>query len=88
MNGDEFSSICSQAGGTPRQFARAMAGIIIQFATKLEEPGDLSRQMKLDSPNLFAEESYWCSNFQSKNPNCPQVVQQWLKENYNKRFGN
>lgn len=88
INGAEFSTICSQLGGTPRQFARAMADVIIKFAIKLQEPGDLSRQMKLDNPNLSVEDSYWCSNFQSKNPNCPEVVQNWLKENYNKRFTN
>jgi hypothetical protein len=64
LNGAELTTICNQVGGTPRQFARAMANVIVKFAMKLDEPGDLSTQMKLDSPNLSVEDSYWCSNFQ------------------------
>lgn len=88
LNGAELTTICTQVGGTSRQFARAMANVIVKFAMKFDEPGDLSRQMKLEHPNLSIEDSYWCSNFRSKNPNCPEVVQLWLKDNFNKRFTN
>ena len=88
VNGSEFSTICTRFGGTPRQFARTMAKEIQRFATKLQEPGDLSRQMIMEHPNLSLEDQIWCSNFQATNPECPELVQNWLLENYNKRFEN
>lgn len=86
LNGQEFATFCTQAGGTPRQFARTMASVISRVALKLEEPGDLSRQMRLDHPNLTLEDAVWCSNFQSQNPDCPEPVQIWLSKNYKRRF--
>lgn len=88
LNGAEFQHACNMFQGTPRQFARTMADTIVKFAEALDEPGDLSRQMKLEYPGLTREDSYWCSNYQSKNPNCPQLVQKWLKDDYYKRFSN
>ena len=52
LNGAELTTICIQVGGTPLQFARAMTHTIVKFAMKLDEPCDLSKQMKLDFPNL------------------------------------
>lgn len=88
MNGAEFATIFNQLGGIPRQFARVMVDTIVNFAYWLDQLGNLARQMMLNFPNLSVEDSYWCSNFQSKNLNCPELVQNCLKENYNKRFGN
>nr|YP_009492244.1 hypothetical protein [Pseudopediastrum sp. CL0201VA]AWI68896.1 hypothetical protein [Pseudopediastrum sp. CL0201VA] len=87
LNSSQFTNFCRGEGGTPRQFARAMGTIIANAAMKLGEPGDFSRLMRLDQPNLSDEHAVWCSNFQSQNPDCPEVVQTWLRENYNKRFG-
>jgi hypothetical protein len=29
---------------------------------------------------------YWCSNFQTTNPNCPEKVRNWLLKNFKERF--
>ncbi len=47
LKGQEFATFCIQSGGTPRQFARTMANLIARVALKLEESGDLSRQIRL-----------------------------------------
>lgn len=63
-----------------------MAFTIARFAIQLQEPGDLFRQMLLDSPSASLEKLCWCSNFQSTNPECPENVQNWLKSDFQKRF--
>jgi hypothetical protein len=84
----DFLNVCQsiKGGGTPRQFARTMGSTIAKIAISLQEPGDLSRQMKLDHPNITPEEECWCSNFQSANPDCPDIVRDWLREDFRKRF--
>jgi hypothetical protein len=88
ISAGDFANICSsvKAGGTPRQFARAAGTSIAKIAKHLHEPDDLSRQMKLDHPNLTPDEECWCSNFQSSNPDCPDLVRNWLREDFRKRF--
>ena len=76
----------SKRQGTPRQFARGCATIIGKIAVQLDEPGDLSRQMKMDNPSITRYEECWCSNFQSSNPDCPDVTRLWLRDNFRKRF--
>jgi hypothetical protein len=76
------------SNGTIRQFARTMCNTIYDFAQRLNEPGDLSRQMRIEYPDMTMEEAIWCSNFQTQNPNCPQRVQKWLKDNFQNRFKN
>jgi hypothetical protein len=88
LTSGEFLNICQgvKGGGTPRQFARTMGSTIAKIAINLQEPGDLSRQIKLDHPNITLEEECWCSNFQSINPDCPDLVREWLREDFRKRF--
>lgn len=71
---------------TIRQFARTMADDIAMFAQNMEEEGDLAKQIKLQHSDLSIDELVWCSNFQTKNPNCPKRIRNWLVDNYNKRF--
>jgi len=89
LSAQEFQKICKQEGqGTARQFARAMNSTIYQFAEILDEEGDLARQMRLDHPTMTKQESIWCSNFQSENPACPEIVRNWLKQDLKSRFKN
>lgn len=86
----DFWDACQQAkrNGTPRQFARTNSSLIAKIALQLQEPGDLSRQMTLDKADITMEEMVWCSNFQSANPDCPEEVRNWLRDNFHKRFEN
>lgn len=72
--------------GTIRQYARGVADEIQTVAKVLEIEGDLAHQMRLDHPSMSLEDSIWCSNFQTRNPNCPENVRSWLNENYKNRF--
>jgi hypothetical protein len=88
LSSNEFHSciIEFEKNGTIRQFARTMADDVIEFARAMEEEGDLAKQIKLQYSDLNIEDLIWCSNFQTKNPNCPKKIKNWLVENYNKRF--
>lgn len=88
LNSNEFNNIINQIqkGTTIRQFCRTMADEIAMVALAIEENGDLTKQMILDHPELTLEDAIWCSNFQTKNPNCPKKVKDWLVLNYSKRF--
>lgn len=72
--------------GTNRQLARSIANEVAQIAISLNIPGDLHSQMSLEYPNLSDTEKVWCSNFQTQNPNCPDLVRDWLVKNYKSRF--
>ncbi len=72
--------------GTIRQYARGVADEIQTVARVLEIEGDLAHQMKLDHPSLSLEDAVWCSNFQTRNPNCPENVRSWLNDNHKNRF--
>lgn len=87
LNAQKFLRFCQAVvkGGTARQFARAMYNEIHEFTEALEE-GDLARQMRLDLPRLTKKEAVWCSNFQSENPNCPEIDRSWLVSNRKSRF--
>ena len=67
---------------TNRQLARALADEIGQIAYSLGLEGDLSNQMRYDHPDLTFEDAVWCSNFQTTNQNCPEIVRDWLVYNY------
>jgi hypothetical protein len=71
---------------TPRQFFRAIRDDLQVMAVILSEPGDLSRLIVMDLPNLSNEELTWASNFQTHNPNCPKEIADWLIQNHNTRF--
>jgi len=74
--------------GTNRQLARTLCKEIFQIAEILEIEGDLANQMQLSYPNMSKDELVWCSNFQTKNPDCPELVRKWLVKNYRERFPN
>lgn len=85
----DFQKVCKDQGqGTARQFARTMNNTIYQFAEILDVEGDLSRQMRLDHPTMTKQEAIWCSNFQSENSACPEIVRNWLKQDLKSRFKN
>lgn len=75
-----------KTNGTIRQYARGMADIIATVALELEIEGDLANQMRLQKPDITTEEAVWCSNFQTRNPKCPESVRKWLRENLESRF--
>jgi len=75
-----------EKNATTRQLARTLCQEIFDVCEVLEMPGDLSNQMLLEYPELTIEEQIWCSNFQTKNPNCPDRVREWLVDNFRNRF--
>lgn len=90
LNASELQNIIqtTEKNATTRQFCRTMADEIQEFAEMLKIEGDLAKQMRINYPKMSDEESIWCSNFQTTNPNCPESVRKWLVENYQKRFRN
>lgn len=76
----------TQKGSTNRQLARTIADEIQQIAAELNLPGDLHSQMRYEYPNLSDSDAVWCSNFQTTNPKCPDLVRDWLVKNYKSRF--
>lgn len=75
-----------QKTGTNRQLARSICNDIAKIALELKIPGDLHAQMKFEYPNLSEEECIWCSNFQTTNSACPDIVRNWLVDNFRSRF--
>ena len=71
---------------TIRQFAKGICNEIAQIAMILKIPGDLSNKIKFDYPNISEDELAWASNFQTQNPNCPELIRNWLVKNFEKRF--
>ena len=90
LTSGQLQEICSsvKGNGTTGKLARTLASTIIRIAFNLEELGDLARQMKMDFPDMTKEEEYWCSNFQTSNPDCPERVRNWLKSNFHSTFDN
>ena len=72
---------------TLRQLARTKATFIKTVASHHEIPGDLAQKMKRNHPNLSLEESFWMSNFQMDNPECPSNVRELLIQHYKEKFG-
>lgn len=73
-------------GTTVRQFAKTHATLIHSVALTLGIPGDLAKKRELDVGRQDLEDSVWCSNFQTKNPDCKKEVRQWLLDNFKSRF--
>lgn len=71
---------------TVRQFCRTMGDEIAEFAAIMELEGDLTQKMRLDVSDLSPEDAIWCSNFQTRNPNCPKKVKDWLVSNFKQHF--
>ena len=75
-----------KTNGTIRQYARAMADIVATVALELKIEGDLANQIRLHKPEITIEEAVWCSNFQTRNPKCPESIRELLKDNLESRF--
>lgn len=71
---------------TNRQLARSLATEIAEIAEVLGIEGDLANQMRYEFPDLRSHHAVWCSNFQTTNPDCPDIVRNWLVNNYRARF--
>lgn len=86
-NGEVNKAIANvDKNATPRQFYRSIRTDIQKIAEAFNEPGDLAKLMLQEHPNLTITEQTWCSNFQTNNPECPEIVKKWLTENAKKRF--
>lgn len=72
---------------TPRQFFRTIRDEVQELAEAFGEPGDLHRKLLADHPNASLTDQTWCSNFQTGNPNCPELIRDWLLQNAKQRFG-
>lgn len=90
-----FKDICTELGRrckmqiTPRQFARTKASEIAYISQKyLRREGDLAYKMRSEVGELSPEDAFWCSNFQSANPDCPPNVRKWLMDDLTKRRRN
>lgn len=86
LRASDLQSACKKHGITVRQMARTMRSEIHQFAKAYKEEGDLTAQYLRDNPDMTEEDKYWCSNFQSENPECPQHIREWLLNDYKRRF--
>lgn len=88
MSGLELNLLIKEAGKgvTARQFAKTHATVIHSIAEALNIPGDLAKKRELDVARQTQEQAVWCSNFQTKNPDCDKEVRQWLLNNYKSRF--
>lgn len=65
---------------TLRQWARTNATTIYEICSYFGIPGDLSKRIVRNKPQISQDELYWLSNFQMDNPNCPQNIRDALME--------
>jgi hypothetical protein len=73
---DEIRNTISSTGNfkkiSLRQWARTNASIIHTISESYGIPGDLFKKISRKVDNVSISDSYWLSNFQMDNPNCPQ----------------
>jgi hypothetical protein len=90
LSNRELKTSCKKNGVTVRQFARGFKDGIIDnmmvLGWEFASPGNLSKQIQIDIPNLSKEELLWASDFQTYNERCPERVREWLLKNYKNRF--
>lgn len=69
-----------------RKFARTHATEIHFICSKLQIPGNLYNKLQKRQPNLniTAEESYWMSDFQAYNPDCPKDIRDKIIQSFPK----
>lgn len=78
---------------TPRQVAKIFANQILRCAIKYNIPGNAYIYITRHYPQLLnvdnrnEHEKYWCSDFQTDNPECPEYIRTALKARYNDKFG-
>jgi hypothetical protein len=72
---------------TMRQWARTFADQIHFIAETYSIPGDLAKKITRNHTELDVQDTYWLSNFQMDNPNCPENIRALLTDHYHSLFG-
>jgi len=67
-----------------RKLARSLATQIYIVSCKLDLPGNLAKQIKLNFPQerILDDEIYWLSDFQTNNFDCPEHIRNLLNKNF------
>jgi virulence-associated protein VapD len=71
---------------TLRQWARTNATDIYIISSKFSFPGDLTKKILRNHPEISGEDIYWLSNFQMDNFDCPENLRQLIMEHYESLF--
>ena len=77
---------------TPRQFAKQFASQIQRLAVKHKVIGNSYVYLKrfysniITESNAFAEEPYWCADFQIDNQQCPEYIREALRLRFSDKF--
>jgi hypothetical protein len=85
----EIRKQCKDNKATVRQFARSICNDIGQLMERIGEgapEGNLARAMRAEMTELSHAHAIWASDFQTFNPNCPDIVRSWLTVDYRKKF--
>lgn len=78
---------CQKAGITPRQLARYLANVIFTVCNAYSIEGNQAKNFSIEHPDALRDEKIWASDFQTFNDKCPLRVKEFLRYNYQKRFG-
>jgi hypothetical protein len=73
---------------TLRQFARSNATFIYKISMKYSIAGDLYKKISRKHQNISQDESYWLSNFQMDNLECPENLRSYIIEHFKSLFPN
>ncbi len=76
--------------GLERKFARSIADDIIKISNKLKIAGNLSQKILRANPErtFTMEETFWLSDFQSENLNCPEILRNFITKSFETRVSN
>lgn len=79
---------CKTVGITIRKFARGIRHIIVKVAKSFGMEGNLAKAYKLENPGYDKQDLIYVSDFNtfSDDTDIPDVVKEWLLENYRSRF--
>lgn len=69
-----------------RRFARGMADSINKVAIAYDQVGNLSKAIRREFPEISKNELYYCSDFNTENPNCPHDIRVILIQDSKNRF--
>jgi hypothetical protein len=69
-----------------RQWARTNASIIHTISENYGITGDLFKKISRKIDNISISDSYWLSNFQMDNPNCPQNLRNLILAHFHELF--
>lgn len=73
---------------TLRQWARTNASAIHRVASLFNVPGDLYKKILRKYPEISNEDSFWLSNFQMDNEECPINLRRYIMEHFKELFPN